>query len=125
MASDNITSDDYLDTVNEQQKEAVTKVVRAAQDFVRWVDQMPDIDDVGPPLVLGAIAARQTRDGSGIAEDEIKRICDWLMHRLTDVMLINGIIRGHLGIKWAADENQPSFWLTERGQKEVHDPEQN
>lgn len=118
---------DTADDMTEEQLAAAAKFIEKAKKLVEWADNVPDMETFASPVLIGAIAARQDITGEGIDSEELEKLGKWLERRYMDIMLINGVARGHLGLKWDDDRNEPSFCLTARGREaaDTHDPESN
>lgn len=115
------------DDMTPEQRKAAEEIISKAKKLVAWANEMPDIETFSAPVLIGAIAARQEITGEGIDSEEIEKLGKWLKRSYMDIMLIQGVARGHLGIKWDDDRNEPSFCLTTRGREaaDTHDPENN
>lgn len=119
-------SDDAEDMTPEQRK-AAEEIISKVKRLVEWANDVPDIETFSAPVLIGAIAARQEITGEGISGEEMERLGKWLERRYMDIILIQGIARGHLGLKWDDERDEPSFCLTARGREaaDTHDPESN
>lgn len=118
---------DAPDDFTPEQHKVANKFIAQAKALIEWVDAMPDMEGFAGPVLIGAIVARQEITGSGIHEDEIQKLGKWLERRHKDMIVLSGVARGHLGLKWDDERNEPSFCLTARGREAVntHDPESN
>lgn len=118
---------DDAEKMTEEQFAAAARFVDRAKRLVEWANDVPDMETFASPVLIGALVARQEVTGEGIDSEEMEKIGKWLERRYMDIMLIQGVARGHLGLKWDDDRNEPSFCLTARGREaaDANDPESN
>lgn len=112
-----------------EREEALKQHIKQAEQIVAWIESMPAVDKFGQSLVLGLLAGRSAggpEEECGVAEEEIEKIVRWSTDRLIELVILGGVIRAHIAMRWSDDTDQPQFKLTATGREAgVASPEDN